>query len=268
MNKFHKIGLTILAVVFVTGSVSALTIWNESRLHNRYKATVGGYTTGSPEELGQLTVETNAADIKGVVIKGYSGQSVDYLQIVNSSGTELYSVDSSGDMDVAGMNVEGDLNVEGGVTIDNASTDTVGLTVQSYAGQVVNMLTVQDEGAATDFFEVEYDGDVKVNAGDFSVTGDTTLTGTTAIVGAATVSTTLGVTTDLTVSGNTVLGNATADTITCNTGLKPVVAGADPCATLAPLTMFMSSGSDGLVCFCNANGVDLLIDGSSNACTY
>lgn len=104
MGRFFKIlagaGTVMAAVAIVLAIVvPAETIaatWNQWTLYVRKPATFGGYTTGVPEELGQVTIETDSASRKGLIVKLAASQTADALEILDSAGTTIFKVDNTG----------------------------------------------------------------------------------------------------------------------------------------------------------------------------
>lgn len=95
---------TIMGAAFVAPTVAqaAEESWNRWKLFVRLPAVIGGKESGRPETLGQLTVESDLATRKVMVGKGYTSQSADYLQFVDSANSEVFSIDSAGAMVVTG----------------------------------------------------------------------------------------------------------------------------------------------------------------------
>ncbi len=115
-------------VIINTSDSSALkvsTFTNNSLFWAAADVRKVGVRIGSSGDLvGAFNVNTDAANVVGQVIKGFTSQSADLLQAQDSSGAVLAKISASGDLTVKNATFNGTLTVNGHVITGNTSGST------------------------------------------------------------------------------------------------------------------------------------------------
>lgn len=167
MKKFV---MTVSALIVLLGASMAYS-WDTSPFakFNKWLG-VGGYQIGD----SMVSVTIGSAAYEGVSIKGASSQTGDYLQIQNSSGTEVFDITSAGAITPA-LTLTGALTVNDEVLIDADTTNAVALRVDGTSGQSVDIFHVRSYDA-TEYLDVASDGTIGLKTA--TTCGDTlTVTG-------------------------------------------------------------------------------------------
>jgi hypothetical protein len=132
MKTFAK-GL-VTGVILMLMVAATNVAWNAWSLQVRDTATIGGHKSGTPEILGKLTVESDTASEKTLVIKQRASQTADSIEVQNSSGSELFSVDKDGDVSCVNIAASGTVALTGAaafsgdVTLGDSTSDTITAT--------------------------------------------------------------------------------------------------------------------------------------------
>lgn len=268
MNRLLKAGISLLGLSFIVLSVqmfntseiisAASQSWNQWVLNVRSPSTIGGYKTGTPEKDGQLMVESDLAARDVLVLKMAASHTADALEIQNSAGSVLASIDKDGDLTaVAGtfsgaMSFASDATYTKQVAVDQTDTYTDVIALDIDGSTATSVDVVNFALGSTEYFSITSAGQVDI-ANVLAVTGAATMGSTLGVTGAVTASSTLAVTNEATFAKG-----ATMDGVS-----------ADPCAgaQYSPGSVFYNE-TDGIMCYCDQNLQDLKIDGSSASCGF
>ena len=117
---------------------------------------------GGGTGLGAYILQSNTAANIALVAKGAASQTAKVLDVQNSAGTSVFSVDNSGNLVLSGsvtatidetisgnLALTGNLTVNGNSTLGNASTDTVTLTGGIASTVLFGTHNTYDIGSAT-----------------------------------------------------------------------------------------------------------------------
>lgn len=139
-------GLTASTQTFATGTtgtdfaVSSSTSTHTFNLPDASTTARGVVTTGAQSITGTKTFTAATASDKGLIVKGAASQTANLLEVQNSSGTSLATVNNTG---LCGVN-ESTLTAQLNVTSSAAAT--VGLRVRGAASQSANFIQTEDTG--------------------------------------------------------------------------------------------------------------------------
>lgn len=124
------------------GSIAATT-WSSYLTGETWTISGSSTMVGSKS---QVTVSSNDNATAGITIQGAVGQSANFLQAVNNSGSSLFYIDYLG-----GIHAQGESNGIGGIAISGSTlavftkaVDHVGITIRGATGQTANLQEWQD----------------------------------------------------------------------------------------------------------------------------
>lgn len=230
--------INAILIVLSLSCVAALGYgYNQLQLYVRDHATIGHH-----KRLGKLGIKASKVGEATVYIRTKASQTSPALDIENSAESDIFTVSEAGNVVVAGtLSTTGATTQEGGLTI-NGPLYVDGDGVSDVQGRFDGT-----SGQAVDIFQVRtYDGTEKIDVSSAGVIG---------LKSAVACGATLGVT------GATTLTGAA----TFSASMVPSTQGSDPCGTLAVGSIYWTGA---IMCYCNQNGVDLKIDGTSAGCSY
>lgn len=155
-QTISTIPITVRAIASQT---SALQEWQNSSSSTVAKVSAGGYiTTLSYFGVGTLTETSSiAANIniigsshKGIVVKGSPGQTGNFQEWQNSSGTSLATIFSEGSLSSSGYASFGSItqSINTAVDIRTKNATHKGLTVRSFSSQSANLQEWQNSSGA------------------------------------------------------------------------------------------------------------------------
>jgi len=272
MKKKIAIGSIVFAAVVCLFVGAASASWWHAEVFKVRQ----WFSVGSNTKLGKATIANHTAGDDVLHIRGASGQSGDMIEVSNSSGTKLMSVDKDGDLTAVSAVFSGATTFESLVTINDnllVDNDTVGDVVARFdgtSGQTADLFQVYSNDCSNaEQFSLDADGDAEFSNSVLIDGGDAADEQLKVQAHASQSANIVDIETNAGVSMVTI--NSSGD-LSCAHGLVLAPKGADPCSTLPAGSLFKSNGGSGteggMLCWCNEFGVDLKIDGSSADCSY
>jgi hypothetical protein len=156
-------GVIPTRLTFLTASTSGVNT-ERMRITSAGLLGIGGTPSGA-----MVQIFNNTAANVGTIIRGAASQTGDLLQIQNSAGTVLFTIDSSGDVGIGQTVPTSKLAVVGASASIATFTDNTNATVtiatpSSLVGSIISNQALTFQSATTERMRIDTSGDITISA--------------------------------------------------------------------------------------------------------